>query len=181
MARRNRRRQKGSGSVLETAPGVWAVRWVEGGRRRFRSGFAAREDAEKVLAKIRGEVAQGRAGLPADPAGFPVLSKLADAWLDRRDKTHRAADDDRCRWNKHLGPAFGRLRAAEVDAARIRAFVEAKLAGTPPDGRAAWTPRRSATASGCSRRSTRTCASARARRGPLRTRSAPCPAPRGAS
>lgn len=129
MARRNRRRrQRGSGEVFEKAPGSWAIRWREGGRRRFRSGFSTREDADRVLAKVQGEIAQGRAGMPPDPAGFPTMAKLAAAWLDRRDKTHRAADDDRCRWDKHLAPTFGHLRAPEVDAARIRAFIEAKLA-----------------------------------------------------
>lgn len=53
---RYRRRQKGFGEVLQPAPGVWAIRWREGGRRRYRSGFPDRDTAEKVLAKVRGEI-----------------------------------------------------------------------------------------------------------------------------
>jgi integrase len=34
---------------------------------------------------------------------------------------------DRNRWKNHLAPAFGHLRPAEVDAARIRAFAQVKL------------------------------------------------------
>ena len=127
MARRKKRRQWRSGYIYERNPGSWCVRWYENGRRRSRSGLPDRDTAERVLAKINGEMAQNRAGLPPDPSSFPPLSKLAEEWLDRRDKTHRAAADDRCRWGKHLKPAFGHLRAPEVDAARIRAFVEAKL------------------------------------------------------
>ncbi len=123
------RRKKGSGQVLERHRGRWEIRWWEGGKRCSRGGFHDRKTAQRVLTKVLGEVVQQRAGMPPDPRNFPPLSELAAAWLDRRDSSHRSADDDRCRWDKHLGPAFGGLRASEVDAARIRAFVESKLRG----------------------------------------------------
>ncbi|HEX9048979.1 MAG TPA: site-specific integrase [Anaeromyxobacter sp.] len=129
MARARKRRQWGKGEVYPSTSGTWGIRWREGGRRRRRAGFATREDAERVLAKVLGEIAQERAGMPPDSRSFPTLAELAEDWLDRRDKTHRAATDDRCRWNKHLRPAFGHLRASEVDSAALRRFVEAKLAG----------------------------------------------------
>lgn len=125
--RRRKRRQKGSGQVLERQPGRWSIRWWEKGKCHFRGSYATKEEAERTLAKVIGEIAQGRDGMPPDSRGFPTLSKLADEWLARRDHTHRAADDDRCRWNLHLKPAFGHLRAPEVDSARIRGFVEAML------------------------------------------------------
>ncbi len=65
--------------------------------------------------------------MPVDTRGLPTLKTLAAEWLNRRDHTHRAAYDDRCRWRLHLEPAFGHLRAPEVDAARIRALLEDKL------------------------------------------------------
>ncbi len=49
-------------------------------------------------------------------------------WLERRKLTHRSARDDRCRWKLHLGPAFARLKPYEVDPARLRRFIENKLA-----------------------------------------------------
>ena len=77
MARRSRRRQKGTGEVLQPAPGVWAIRWREGNRRHYRSGFADWETADKVLAKVRGEIALARAGMPSDSrVTHPVRTRL---------------------------------------------------------------------------------------------------------
>ena len=127
MTRHRKRRQWGSGEIHQTSSG-WQVRWRENGLRRTRGGFATREDAERVLAKIRGDMAQHRAGLPPDPRGLPTLSGLVPDILDRRKLTHRAADCDRYRWKKHIEPHFGHLKPGAVDVARIRAFVEVKLA-----------------------------------------------------
>src|SRR5947209_10609823 len=127
MTRHRKRRQWGSGEIHQTSSG-WQVRWRENGLRRTRGGFATREDAERVLAKIRGDMAQHRAGLPPDPRGLPTLSGLVPDILDRRKLTHRAADCDRYRWKKHIEPHFGHLKPSAVDVARIRAFVEVKLA-----------------------------------------------------
>lgn len=128
MARR-RKRAYGSGQVVppRVLGGTWGVRWYDGARRRFRGGFANRELAERVLAHMAGQIAVGRAGLPADPREAPYLGDLAGDFLDRRALTHRAAQDDRYRWEKHLKPHFAHLRPGEIDAARIRAFVEVKL------------------------------------------------------
>lgn len=122
------RRTRGTGEVYREPAGSWAIRWIEAGRRRYKGGFASRDLADRVLAKVRAELAQYRAGLPGDPAGLPKLQEEWDRWIERRKKTHRDAANDASRWRRHLGPAFGRLRAAEVDAGRIRAFVEGRLA-----------------------------------------------------
>src|SRR5229473_2524465 len=60
MTRHRKRRQWGSGEIHQTSSG-WQVRWRENGLRRTRGGFATREDAERVLAKMRGDVARIRA------------------------------------------------------------------------------------------------------------------------
>jgi integrase len=122
-----RRRTRGTGEVFQEN-GTWSVRWREGGRRRYRGGFETKALADRVLARIRGELAIRRAGLPPDPKTVPSLGELAPDFFDRRKLTHRAAAEDRYRWNKHLAPWFGARRPDEVNAARIRAFVEAKLA-----------------------------------------------------
>ncbi|HEU4385784.1 MAG TPA: tyrosine-type recombinase/integrase, partial [Anaeromyxobacteraceae bacterium] len=110
------------------AGGTWGIRWREGARRCYRGGFATRELAERVLARVGGELAVGRAGLPRNPRDVPTLGVLAGPWLDSRDLTHRAASTDRLRWHNHVAPWFAHLRPAEVDAAIIRRYVEAKLA-----------------------------------------------------
>src|SRR5712671_3684006 len=127
MTRHRKRHQWGSGEIHQTSSG-WQVRWRENGLRRTRGGFATREDAERVLAKMRGDMAQHRAGLPPDPRGLPTLAELVPDILDRRKLTHRAADCDRYRWKKHIEPHFGHLKPTAVDVARIRAFIELKLA-----------------------------------------------------
>ena len=114
--------------MWERSPGCFAIRWREGGRRMYRDGYETRAVAEAVLAKIRSEIAAGRAGLPPDPTGFPALADQGDKWIERRKATHRAWRDDESRWKRHLRPTFGSLRPAQVDAAAIRRFVEMKLA-----------------------------------------------------
>lgn len=127
MARPKKRRQWGKGSVYRTARG-WGIRWREGGQRRRRAGFATKDDAERVLDAVLGRVALDDAGMPAEPVLLPVLSSLAEDWLERRKLTHRAGAEDGYRWKRHLAPYFGHLRPDEIDTARIRAFIVQKLA-----------------------------------------------------
>jgi integrase len=128
MARRKARRNWGAGETYQTANGTWGIRWREGGRRRRQSGFLTRDDAERVLAKVHGSIALDLAGMPLDMRGLPTLGEVAPDWLVRRKLTHRAAAEDGYRWHKHLAPHFGHLKPAEVDAARVRAFIMAKVA-----------------------------------------------------
>ncbi len=127
MARRKSRRQRGRGELFKEGAG-WAVRWMEGGKRTYKGGFPTREDAQRVLDKVMGEIALGRAGMPPDQRGVPPLSTFSKAFIDARKRTHRAGAEDSSRWDKHLAPFFGHLRPSEVDAARIKAFIDAKLA-----------------------------------------------------
>jgi integrase len=126
MPRKPRRRTWGTGSMSERS-GRWWIRWRENGRQMAKS-YATKELAEKVLAKITRDVAAGDAGLRRDYSETPTLAKLAEPWLERRLKTHRSGPDYGSRWKKHLAPVFGRLKPHEVNPARIRRFIEAKLA-----------------------------------------------------
>jgi integrase len=126
MPRKPKRRTWGSGSITER-DGRWWIRWREHGRRCAKS-FASKETAEAVLAKIVSDIERCEGGLARNYRESPNLEALAEPWLERRVKTHRSAMDDRSRWKLHLGPTFGHLRPIEVDAAKIRAFIEAKLA-----------------------------------------------------
>jgi integrase len=128
MTRRRQRRQWGRGSVDGARNGTWKIRWCEAGRRRTRSGYATRDDAERVLAKVFADLAQGRTGLLPNPRSLPRLGEVAPEFFARRKRTHRAGAEDASRWKNHLAPHFAQLRPTEVDASRIRAFIEAKLA-----------------------------------------------------
>jgi integrase len=121
------KRRWGSGEIVPPAGpgGTWAIRWREGGRKRRESGFRAQADARRALDKKRGDLAMLRAGVPLDPRGLPTLGSLAIEWLARREHTHPASHrHERLRWEQHLSPAFGSLRAGEVTIARIRTFAE---------------------------------------------------------
>ncbi|MBI4702101.1 MAG: hypothetical protein HY744_13280 [Deltaproteobacteria bacterium] len=128
MARRQHRRAHGQGSVYRRGPDNWAVSWREHGRRRYAGGFETRELAEQVRAKITGDIAAGRAGLPRDPKSVPTLAELAGPWLERRRATHRAAADDAGRWRLHLAPHLGACRPAEVDAAATNLAISISCA-----------------------------------------------------
>jgi integrase len=113
----------GEGDITRLPNGRARVRWRENGRRRSRN-FPNYQLAEVFRRGVIGDIARERAGLGPDPSTFADLETDAQAWLDRRRHTHRSWSDDRGRWNRHLSATFGKLRPAEVDLARIRAFVE---------------------------------------------------------
>ena len=123
-----KRRPHGLGSVFQAKRlRTWSIAWYEHGRRRTKHGFGSRDLAQRVLAKIVQDVQLRGAG-SAHPRSAPTLAEAAGPWLERREKTHRAAHDDANRWRRHVEPILGHLRPSEVDAARLRAFAEAKLA-----------------------------------------------------
>jgi len=128
MARKRRRKPHGQGCVYQRGRGNWWIAWREAGRRRTKGGYATEDEAAAVLAKITADVRAGWDGMPLAEKEIPSLGELADAWLERREHTHRSADEDRYRWDKHLKPWLAKLRPAEVDSALLRRFIEAKLA-----------------------------------------------------
>ena len=130
--RRRRKRPAGHGTIWQQGGNLW-IRWSEGGGRRRSAKFPDKETAEGVLAKVSVSVAASRAGVTTNvhitpTSNAPTLSELAKPWLERREKTHRSWRDDRNRWNKHLGPALGGHKPAEVNSAIIRRMIETKLA-----------------------------------------------------
>ncbi len=127
MPRKARKRAHRQGTVYQRGPRNWGVSWRERGRRRYSGGYETRELAEQVRAKIVSDIAAGRAGLPEESKDVPILAALAEDWLDRRAKTHRAAKTDRYRWKNHLRAHFGQRRPGDVDVALLRSFVETKL------------------------------------------------------
>src|SRR4051812_15568463 len=78
MRKRRKRRAHGGGQVVppKLPGGTWGIRWREAGQRRFKGGYQTRELAERVLAKVTGDVAVGHAGLPRDPKNVQALGQL---------------------------------------------------------------------------------------------------------
>lgn len=130
MPRKPKKRASGQGSVWVQGGTTW-IRWRQNGRRRTKKfpgcDAEVRALAERALATALLNLAAGGAGLKVERPPSPPMGKLADKWIERREKTHRSADEDRWRWGKHLKPAFGHLRPQEIDAGAIRRFIEAKL------------------------------------------------------
>jgi integrase len=129
LGRKSRKRVRGSGSVYRRGSGPWRIKYTVNGTYQYASGFPDRESAELLLKKILFDMSRGRAGIAPDPKSIPTLGALAVDWLERRAKTHRSQRDDFSRWKHHLGPFFGHRRPAELTAAEIRRFAEAKLLG----------------------------------------------------
>jgi len=130
MARRTRRRGWGQGSVEQLKSGYWRIRWRERAGERRTAKYADRGDAEAVLARILGNVRDGKPSghVAPESADAPLLSELAEKWIERRQQTHRAWRGDKNLWKKHLKPMFGHLHPAEVDQGGVRRLVETKLA-----------------------------------------------------
>lgn len=108
------------------------VAWRENGRRVYSPPFPSKDLAEALRAKRERDRHALAAGVPLPVSAFPTLGTLGDLWLERRRKTHRSHVDDTSRWKCHVRPAFGHLRAGDVDHAAIRAFVERKLGELEP-------------------------------------------------
>lgn len=121
-----KRRPKGSGTIRRAGAG-WAAIYGPRSAPVYEGGFRTKAEAERRLTLLRAEAMQRKLGVAADPRLTPTLGAEAPDWLKRRKLTHKAASEDEYRWNKHLAPHFGHLRPDEVDHARVRAFVEAKL------------------------------------------------------
>jgi hypothetical protein len=124
MPRKRRRRAYGAGTVDQRGPGNFRIRWRDAnGIRHTKAGFPDRETAMRVLTLKVQNVVLGREGV-IDPSRQPFLKDLGQGWFDRRLKTHRSADADLRRWNRHLVPLVGHMRPAQLDAAFIRRIVE---------------------------------------------------------
>lgn len=124
-----RKRAYRSGSVYRRGTrSSWRIRWWDQGQRRYMGGFRDRATADMALAKILQDIQLGHVGIKPQHGAVPTLDDLARNWIERREKTHRSAREDRHRWNKHLGPRFGRRFPDQVNVADMGELIRAKLA-----------------------------------------------------
>ncbi|HLK91516.1 MAG TPA: site-specific integrase [Polyangia bacterium] len=129
MGRRKRRRPPGQGTCWTQGGNTW-IRWYQNARRRSKKFPGCDErttkKAKAVLASIVLSLATGGPG-EVDEAPTKTIGELAADWLKRRQHTHRAAQDDRNRWNRHIEPVLGQLRPGDVDQGTVRRLIERKL------------------------------------------------------
>lgn len=125
MAKKKRRRGKGLGTAYRRGQ-LWSIAWVSKGAKHYQHGFPDEDTARRALTVRMGDLAAGRSGVSVAKATGP-LTKLVDAWLEERHKTHRSADQDKYRWNNHLSPYLGRYAPDDVDVGMLNKIVSAKL------------------------------------------------------
>ena len=125
MPRKKRRRGKGLGTVYHRGQ-LWSIAWVVNGAKLYEHGYPDEDTARRVLAVKIGDIAAGRGGLKKPKPSGP-LAGLVEEWLEGRRTTHRAADQDRNRWNNHLEPFLGRYSPDDVDVGMLKKIVAVKL------------------------------------------------------
>jgi integrase len=127
MPKKKAKRTYGTGTHFKRAGrDTWTIAWRENGVRRFEHGIAREDLAKKALARIQGEIAQGRVGLAKDPKDAATLNAHAEKWLAGRKDTHRSAYDDANRWKNHLKPTIGHLKPNAVTIAVLKDFIRLK-------------------------------------------------------
>jgi integrase len=123
-------RPRFSGSVFKRGDVYWIQYYDDAGERQREStkGVSSKK-AEKLLQQRLGEAATGT--LP--PKGGRVLvMELADdllaAFRSERIPGLKSLDDSERRWNLHLKPFFGHMRAARVGTDQLNAYVTKRQA-----------------------------------------------------
>ena len=122
------------GHVRERGPGVWGLVVYLGrdpltGRKRQRSHTVrgGRRHAERALAKLIGDVYDGRiaAGAPA-----ATVDELLERWLDLAgdDLSPSTLREHRRIVKTRIGPALGRVPISKLTSARLDAFYRALAA-----------------------------------------------------
>ena len=120
MGRPPARARRGDGKVYKRGR-LWSIRWTEDGERCYSGGYLSEDAANQVRAVIALNLQAGRPGLerirPEKPEPLPTFGALVGEWLDdRKAKGCRSVDDDRRRWNRHLGPMLAHRRPdASID------------------------------------------------------------------
>lgn len=127
MPKKKAKRTYGTGTAFQRKDrDTWTIAWRENGVRRFIHGIADETLAKKALARIQGEIAQGRVGLAPEPKDAASLNAHAERWLAKRKNTHRSAYDDQNRWDNHLKPKLGRLKPNAVTVPVLKDFIHEK-------------------------------------------------------
>jgi integrase len=143
----------GNGTIDETVPNHWRVRWREGSRRMaFAKGLNSRAEAADKLAEIQANLRNGRPGVAPKPANVSPVVTVApgqsDTFADHLEdfiayrvaRKRRMAAEDRSRWKRYLAPALEAHTIAGLTSAAIadiaQELVNPSAGSKWPDGAA---------------------------------------------
>jgi hypothetical protein len=103
--------------------GKWRIRWVDEKGVRHSEVYAERRDAEYRLRQNKLAVEDIKRGAKLPPPPEKTFNELSDYWIEARAKRKRSGYHDESIIRRHLRPAFGALRLAEVGVERADRFV----------------------------------------------------------
>src|SRR5690349_11316550 len=118
-------RPKGTGCVYQRAgTSVWWIKYSRNGKSFSESSRTAdRRKAERILKHRLAEIQTGTFIGPEIER--TRLEDLADDFLrEYRINGRKSVDDAEARWNLHLKPFFGILRAVEVSGPLLTRYIE---------------------------------------------------------
>jgi len=121
---------RGMGSIVRRGRVYWVAYWYRGKQYRESAGSTVRADAVKLLRRRQAEMSRGQLNRDAERVGFDQLVQLitADYRVNERKSLARVRGDV-----AHLREHFGRERAVDITAARVSAYIAARLeAGAAP-------------------------------------------------
>ena len=126
---RKKRNAYGHGSVRKPkGRDTWTIQWRdEFGKRKTEAGFKTELKARQRLGEIKADI-----GTIKFNPGEMTLNDLAKPWLDERDNTHKAAYDDRKRWELHIAGSIGECKPNDVTPASLKTFILAKRKHVAP-------------------------------------------------
>src|SRR5262245_18705973 len=119
-----KKRARGLGSVYQHGTSWWVKYYVRGKCHRERAG-KTRASAIALLKQRIGEVATGRFNPDGEKVTFDDLMKLVEQ--DYIKNRNRSWSHAKRAFDLHLRPFFGRMRAVDIDAFRLDAYVAHRL------------------------------------------------------
>ena len=131
------KRQRGTGSVyLQPGSAIFSYQiYVNGHRERGSTGCRTKREAD---AFVRRKLAEYSVGLSSPESEKVTVKELVeDVLLRNKNNGNRSVADDESRWENHLKPFFGHLRASQVSSDLIDRYIgqrklEKTHSGTPP-------------------------------------------------
>jgi hypothetical protein len=123
---KRKKRVRGLGSVYEHGTSWWVKYYVRGKSHRERAG-KTRASATALLKHRIGEIATGRFNPDGEKVTFDDLKRLVEHdYMKNRNRSWAHANRA---FDLHLRPFFGRMRAVDIDAATLDAYVCAPSGG----------------------------------------------------
>src|SRR2546425_7638979 len=112
MTQPTNKRPRGTGSILvrKRSPFLWIQYHRDGKPYRESAGTSDRKKTQRMLQQRLNEVASGNFLTPQDRK--VRVSELAEGFLrDYKINERKSLDDAQTRWDLHVKPVFGHLRA----------------------------------------------------------------------